>query len=91
MTKQANRAGDMVVGADIVVDAPWSRPPDEVLAAVTSRRTGLTAEEAEQRLERVVRQDADVALRGAGQDLGGLAAPHLSLDRDQLDVQLRHV
>lgn len=52
MTKQANRAGDMVVGADIVVDAPWSRPPDEVLAAVTSRRTGLTAEEAEQRLER---------------------------------------
>ena len=52
MPKQANRAGDMVVGADIVVDAPWSRPPDEVLAAVTSRRTGLTAEEAEQRLER---------------------------------------
>ncbi|MBB5788829.1 cation-translocating P-type ATPase [Jiangella mangrovi] len=38
--------------ADAVVDAPWSLPPAEVLAAVGSRPTGLTADEAERRLER---------------------------------------
>src|SRR4051794_21611957 len=37
---------------------------------------------------RVTGQDADLALRRAGVDLRGLAAPDLALDRDQLDVQV---
>jgi magnesium-transporting ATPase (P-type) len=35
-----------------VIDAPWSRPSAEVLAAVDSRPVGLTAEEVEERLQR---------------------------------------
>nr|WP_205629727.1 HAD-IC family P-type ATPase [Jiangella muralis] len=42
----------MRVAADAVIDTPWSRPPADVLAAVGSRPTGLSGEEAEQRLER---------------------------------------
>jgi magnesium-transporting ATPase (P-type) len=52
MTSDVNHATDAAPATRAAVDAPWSRPSADVLAAVGSRAEGLTAEEARQRLER---------------------------------------
>ena len=70
----------------------WSGEASMVVARTTEGEIGvlpghapLLGQLAEQR--RVTRQDADLALRRTGDDRARLAAPDLSLDRDQLDVQ----
>src|SRR5262245_49904246 len=52
MSSEAKGAGGTGTVVAAVMDAPWSRPSAEMLAAVDSRTDGLTVEEAEQRLER---------------------------------------
>jgi magnesium-transporting ATPase (P-type) len=52
MTAEVNRAGDAAPAVRAVFDAPWSKPPREVLAEVGGRADGLTADEVQRRLER---------------------------------------
>jgi magnesium-transporting ATPase (P-type) len=51
MVSDVNRTTDSEPAVGAAVDAPWSRPPADVLAALGSRTDGLAPEEVEQRLE----------------------------------------
>ena len=52
MVSGVHRAADADAAAGALVDAAWSRPPADVLAALDSETDGLTVEEVEARLER---------------------------------------